>query len=344
MGFLDNLKPKPDAGGERVAELSRGSLRDRPVPSNNWSKGAAPKPPQFLAPKNYVPRSSVQVVPPTRGHPHPERKAVSPEPDAAPQMAKEIVLTLGDVLSQIPFHFLRQGMWDVRRELRFPAEGLAADIARGRASVSLTDIVVQCPAIFVTDAEGLADVPIRLPLQKLVEQIGITTPAAYAAAQPVATTSSELLVPAVSDNQPLPVAATPGVTLPEINFSEPASMPAPTAAEQIHLSLAAILKRCPSEIIARPLPPIDESVRVTFPFAPIERQLASGRVEVSSLRFIAALPLELMKYFEAQDSVKVPLPLEEIFQNLPHHVPMQIGCRLRLPSTPRHITNPNQNW
>jgi hypothetical protein len=65
-------------------------------------------------------------------------------------------------------------------------------------------------------------------------------------------------------------------------------------------------------------------VRVTFPFAPIERQLASGRVEVSSLRFIAALPLELMKYFEAQDSVKVPLPLEEIFQNLPHQVPMPI--------------------
>jgi hypothetical protein len=65
-------------------------------------------------------------------------------------------------------------------------------------------------------------------------------------------------------------------------------------------------------------------VRVTFPFAPIERQLASGRVEVSSLRFIAALPLELMKCFEAQAGVKVPLPLEEIFQNLPHHVPMPV--------------------
>ncbi|HZJ15779.1 MAG TPA: hypothetical protein VFD27_12070, partial [Chthoniobacteraceae bacterium] len=286
MGLLDNLfKPKPDAGGERIAEGSTGAGGEGSSENPGdlqGAPGAAPKPAQFLAPKNYVPRSSMQIVPPTRGHPQPERKAVSPEPDADPQMAKEIVLTLGDVLSQIPFHFLRQGMWDVRRELRFPAEGLAADIARGRALVSLTDIVVQCPAIFVTDAEGLADVPIRLPLQKLVEQIGITTPAAYAAAQPVATTSSELLVPAVSDNQPLPVAATPGVTLPEISFSGPASRPAPTAAEQIHLSLAAILKRCPPEIIVRPLPPVDESVRVTFPFMPIERQLASGRVEVSS--------------------------------------------------------------
>jgi hypothetical protein len=65
-------------------------------------------------------------------------------------------------------------------------------------------------------------------------------------------------------------------------------------------------------------------LRIRFPFAPIERQLASGRVEVSSLRFIAALPLDLMKYFEAQAGVKVPLPIEEIFPNLPHQIPMLV--------------------
>ena len=124
MGLLDNLfKPKPDTGGERLPRAPRKrESKDRLMTTSDdhGTPGVVPKPPQFLAPKNYVPRSSMQVVPPTRGHPLPERKAASPEPDARPQMAKEIVLTLGDVLSRIPAHFLRQGMPDAHRELRFP--------------------------------------------------------------------------------------------------------------------------------------------------------------------------------------------------------------------------------
>src|SRR5438046_1055132 len=103
MGLLDNLfKPKPETGGERIAE---GSAEVGSEGSTGTGRDAdstpcgEPKPPQFLAPKNYVPRSSVQVVPPTRGHPVP---AATSESDATSQGAKEIVLTLGDVLSRIP--------------------------------------------------------------------------------------------------------------------------------------------------------------------------------------------------------------------------------------------------
>ena len=300
MGLLDNLfKPKPESGGEKSVESASGE--------SGAEHAAATTKAQFLAPKIYVPRSSVQIVPPVKTAPQGERRlAPVAEPASGP---KEIVLTLGDVLSRIPAHFLREGRPDLRRELRFPAEGLAADIAHGRAGVYLAEIVAQCPDLFLPEVNGFDDIQIRLPLQKLVEQIALGgsnhTPVAR-------TTLAPAPEPAASEELPIP------------SVPSPVANPAPPAAQdevQIHLSLAAIMRRCPREIIVQPLPPIEEAVRITFPFAPIERQLSTGQVEVSSLRFIAALPLGLMKCFEAKAGVKVPLPLEEIFQNLPNQAP-----------------------
>ena len=317
MGLLDNLfKPKPESGPEKPVENS-GILEPggQSEPGAAHAGTGAAKAPSFLAPKVYVPRSSVQIVPPTRGQLQTERKL---EPAAeAPGSAQEIILTLGDVLSRIPTHFLRQGTPDARRELRFPADALAADIARGRATVFLADIVAQCPDIFMPAADGFDDIQIRLPLQKLVEQIALS-PASISAAHHHAERHPAL---PIMPPQRMSAEASQILTSP---FQAPNS--SPQVEDQIHLGLAAVLKRCPKEIIVRPLPPIDESVRITFPFQPIERQLATGQVEVSSLRFIAALPLDLMKCFEARAGVKVPLPLEEIFQNLPAQPPQpEIG-------------------
>ena len=164
MGLLDNLfKPKPESDGEKSVESALGENGTEPVSSPMGS--------QFLAPKIYVPRSSVQIVPPTKTQPQGDRK-LAPVPDAA-VAPTEILLTLGDVLSRIPAHFLRQGKPDLRRELRFPAEGLAANIARGRAAVYLGEIVAQCPDLFLPEVNGFDDIQIRLPLQKLVEQIAL---------------------------------------------------------------------------------------------------------------------------------------------------------------------------
>ena len=290
MGLLDNLfKPKPESSGEKSVENS-GAAGNADNNATAPAAGASSqKVSPFLAPKIYVPRSSVQIVAPTTRNQPPGERKLAPSADSQ-RAPGEIVITLGDVLSRIPAHFLRKGSPDLRRELRFPADGLAADIARGRASVFLAEIVAQCPDVFLPDANGFDAVQIRLPLQKLVEQIGR----------------------GVAKPDPAPLAGDP----PVLATTAPGSIPVGEA--QIHLSLAAIMKRCPQQIIVRPVPPIDESVRVTFPFAPIERQLSAGHVEVSSLRFIAALPLDLMQCFEAKAGVKVPLPLEEIFQNLPN--------------------------
>ena len=305
MGLLDNLfKPKPDSDGEKIVEISGNPApAELHTPSSQTEDTSAAKASPFLAPKHYVPRSSVQIVPPTRSQLQVERKS---EPVRnGPALAKEIVLTLGDVLSQIPTHFLRPGMHDVRRELKFAADGLAADIARGRAGVYLAEIIAQCPDLFLPEADGFDDTQIRLPLQKLVEQIGLAPMSRSAPSEPWPQR------PAGGEpSRPTTPTPIPESLLAKSPLDFPGSGPTPppkveTASEspgeeQIHLSLAAILKRCPREIIVQPLPPIDESVRISFPFSPIERQLATGQVEVSSLRFIAALPLGLMRCFEAK--------------------------------------------
>jgi hypothetical protein len=432
---------------------------------------------------------------------------------------------LGDVLSRIPTHYLKHGTPDPKRELRFRINDLSSDIARGRAAVPLSRIAQLVPDIFVKEIGRDEDTEVRLPLQKLVEQIGllrsrpkappvekltrptpsldafspvqearvlssapvakeIPTPAANpsiatpapaplvlgepalpaqrsmelkpAAVQPTAPVilgpppAAEpppiLAVPVVPVVPDLPVSA-PELRQPAPPFPEPVkpedqpiiqideiTPPAPTAPtehpaapepatividwgavaeakapesskepepveveigktepveiepakveapkveapkveapkveapkveepariepanvesatarsvtesivdtphealqktssvewteleageEKIHLSLAAILRHCPPEIVVGGLPQVGDNVHITLPFAPIDRQLVKGHVEVSAIRFIAALPEIYKSHFVPKVGVKVPIPLEEVFQNLP---------------------------
>ena len=61
---------------------------------------------------------------------------------------------------------------DGRKEIRFRVEDVTADIARGRAAVALIRIAEQVPEIFRESVASGDETLIRLPLQKLVEQIG----------------------------------------------------------------------------------------------------------------------------------------------------------------------------
>ncbi|MEZ0256579.1 MAG: hypothetical protein ACAI37_14935 [Chthoniobacter sp.] len=489
---------------------------------------AAPKTPTpqkadpsaFLHPKSFVPRGAPGLTPAQRppasgissNKPVERRSPVSGTPPAA----DEIVLTLGDVLSRIPAPYLKPGNHDAKRELRFKINDLSSDIARGRAAVPLSRIAQLVPDIFTKEIGREEETEIRLPLQKLVEQIGLlrsrpkapvvekstravttaelppgtkpvvaievtkepltapsvgpvpaantptlepVTPAAKlppqnlpiilsepvvapktvelkATAEPIASAASVILGPPRTGEAPpapvtpapvappvVPVApVAPTAVAPASSVVEvPASVPAPppvasvpelpvlqvklaaepvapapepspippasavppvTAAEpspaqkividwgsqlspekeegkgskeqepaiqeavteakpiepaaadglklapvespdiepdeeKIHLSLAAILRQCPREILVGEMPHVDDSVRITLPFAPIDRQLVKGQVEVSALRFIVALPEVYQKFFVAKVGVKVPIPLEEVFQNLP---------------------------
>lgn len=455
----------------------------------------------FLHPKDFVPRGAPGLTPAPRppasgntGKPAEKRPA-----SGSPPAADEIVLTLGDVLSRIPTPYLKPGNHDAKRELRFKINDLSSDIARGRAAVPLSRIAHLVPDIFTRQIDREEDMEVRLPLQKLVEQIGllrsqpkasvvekIASPMTAAELPPAAKPVVEVevkkepviapvagpvpaaqpsvlepLTPAAGSPSPTPpiilsepvvapktvelkpsaesvaaaapvvlgpppaaeppsapaasVAAIPSAVGPSIALAAPIAEPPvpapaspvseskpaieppnPVAApeltqtvsvaplveppvtppqpqkividwgalsslkeeesaataepdlpevvaetlsagadageaklapsepsdidpseEMIHLSLAAILRQCPSEILVGGMPQVDDSVRITLPFAPIDRQLVKGRVEMSALRFILALPESYQKHFVAKVGMKVPIPLEEVFQNLP---------------------------
>ncbi len=89
-----------------------------------------------------------------------------------PQITGTMRLELGDVLSRVPEQFVRAGEHDLRQKLSFDAKTVAASMARGRVEVPLPVISEQCPSVFFLSAHAASEVLIRLPLQKLVEQLG----------------------------------------------------------------------------------------------------------------------------------------------------------------------------
>ena len=98
----------------------------------------------------------------------------------------------------------------------------------------------------------------------------------------------------------------------------PASRSEPPELEKkVEVNLAVVMKRCPPDIVVRALPPLDESTTLSVPLAAIAAQLPSGKVELTSLQFVGALPNNYTDYFHPIDGVKVPLPLQEILEKLP---------------------------
>lgn len=281
MGLFNHLfKPRHNEAGEKAVE-------DNPSPAEGGKPAPPPDPTAFLQPKEFThrrptpPPATTRIAPPLRPA---ERKG---PPTEAP---REIVLTLGDILSHVPTQFLKTGMHDSTRELHFATGELTSDIARGRPTVPLSRIAAQCPEVFHSDIGPDDDMQIRLPLQKLLDQLGLYTPPARVSVPAVETTAEP--VPATGEKS--------------------------EAGEQlIHLSLTAILARCPGGLFIGERPRVDETERISLPFAPIERQLIGGRVEISSLRFVALLPPALAPHFAVREGVNIPIPLEEIFRNLP---------------------------
>jgi hypothetical protein len=206
-------------------------------------------------------------------------------------------------VARIPPEFLQAGAHDLRRELRFGAEEFLADIPRGRVTVALSNIAAQYPEAFrapITDAD---DREVRLPLQKVLEQLVGDRATGVPPAPPRA-----------SDPRPLPAPVE----------ETPAAPPQPAVPESteptIRLSLAAILAGCPDGVFAGERPSVAESIQVALPFEPIEQQLPTGIVEIDATQLLALLPPPYSTGRFLRGDARIPLPIEEIFRNLPRGV------------------------
>ncbi len=134
------------------------------------------------------------------------------------------------------------------------------------------------------------------------------------------TSASTRSIPATfgaTPQPPLPPPAFPA-TPPAPAMLVPPPAQAPVNDRKISLGLAAILRGVPSSSLLVTPSSIADEERITLPFAPIESQLSQGRVSVPRSVFIEALPEARRRIFAGDDGLEeIPIPLQEVFQNLP---------------------------
>ncbi len=112
-------------------------------------------------------------------------------------MPAEFELTLGELIARVPEKFMWLGRHDERRVVRIAAADVAPGLARGRAEISLARLVALAPEVFRWERGETDDPQIRLPIQKLLQQIG--SYAAELAAMPVEKMAAR------EERQPAPV-------------------------------------------------------------------------------------------------------------------------------------------
>lgn len=100
-------------------------------------------------------------------------------------MPAEFELSLGELMARVPEKFMWLGRHDERRVVRIAAGDIAPGLARGRAEISLARLVALVPEVFRWERGETDDPQIRLPIQKLLQQIGSF--AAQLAAMPAQT-------------------------------------------------------------------------------------------------------------------------------------------------------------
>ena len=215
-------------------------------------------------------------------------------------LAKEIVLQLGDLLGRIPKEHLLSGPHDPKQPVRFNVEELADVLGTGRGTMSLGRLAKACPGIIKPDADMRIDIP--FPFQKVVGQIPHSDQACLRhrpTLSPRGESGTEAAIP--PGRTPAPVIRPP-------NGNED---------EKISLSLHAIVTALPKEWRTPGLEKLDESTRVTLPLHLVEHQLPTGRVEVPLAQLLAGMPSSLRGLFPSDPKRPAPIPLTEVFPNLP---------------------------
>jgi len=107
------------------------------------------------------------------------------DPEETPEARSaepQIVLKLGDILPRVPLELLAPGPHDPALQVRFTVEELAEKIARGKVTVPLERLAAAFPGVFRQHGVSSGDTDVSLPLQKLLDQVGLAARKANAPA------------------------------------------------------------------------------------------------------------------------------------------------------------------
>ena len=148
-------------------------------------------------------------------------------------MPAEFALSLGELLARVPPHCVWPGRHDAARVLRIPAADVAPGLARGKAEVSLARLVALAPEVFRWERGESDDPQVRLPIQKLLQQIrsgesAPPAPLAQSVAAPIPPRQESTVAPDFTSD-----ARIIAEQLPSIIWETPEPSIAPPAAEVI---------------------------------------------------------------------------------------------------------------
>ena len=86
-------------------------------------------------------------------------------------MPAEFAVPLGEIIARVPEHCVWPGRHDAGRMLRIPAADIAPGLERGKPQLSLARLAALAPGVFRWE-RGASEAPqVRLPIQRLLQQI-----------------------------------------------------------------------------------------------------------------------------------------------------------------------------
>ena len=86
-------------------------------------------------------------------------------------MPPEFTLSIGELVTRVPERCVWPGGHDARRVLRIPSSEIAPGLARGKAEMSMSRLAALAPDVFRWERGDTEPPQVRLPIQKLLQQI-----------------------------------------------------------------------------------------------------------------------------------------------------------------------------
>lgn len=236
MSFLDRFKRK--ASDEKPSETT--------PPEVKPEVSAEPLPPRKLDPANQIASAAVAAgyTPDFKLPPKKEKEAPAVAAPSGPHA--EVTLELGDFLSRLPAHLLKDETHDPKTPLNFEIGELADRISRGQTTIPLVEVYRRTPGIFRAEVLASDSTEIRFPWQKVMKMLtayrspgapaptGLTSAAAETLAERLRSRRAvrNIIPGSPGSDTPAPIPAPASTSAPIAPPSKPPELIVPTSSAE----------------------------------------------------------------------------------------------------------------
>jgi hypothetical protein len=213
-------------------------------------------------------------------------------------------ITIGSFYDKLPEQLLTSKKPDLTHVVYVASDDLVLDEENKEATILLSILSLSCPEIFAHPIDSANDIAITFP---------VSQPKLETCKDPPCTAPALSADPRSGADAGDSAERILGETvIPDATRDETASK-----SDQIRVKLEPILTGLPPEIELFDIPILsDPGTEIALPLDLVKTQLKNGRVAISAAAFCAALPEELKHVFEKIE-LEIPIPLREIFRELP---------------------------